>query len=102
MKYLVLLVIFSFSIVVASDAKIEIQSESFVEGPTIRLSEIAKFYDLSKAQTAKLSDLALGDAPEFGEVRSFSSRAISEMLRSKLEDNDLRIEIPSSIVVKNV
>jgi flagellar basal body P-ring formation protein FlgA len=102
MRYLVLAFnILSLSLW-ASDANIEIQSESFVEGPTIQLHEIAKFHNLSKAQMAKLSDLALGDAPEFGEVRSFSSRAISEILRSKLEDTDLKIEIPSNIVVKNV
>ncbi len=85
----------------ASEGKIKILPESFVQGPTIQLGEIATFDNLSANQVAKIKYLKLADAPSFGEARSFSSQALAELLRAKIKDNGLQLQIPSTVVVKS-
>jgi len=102
MKTVTIIFLFCQSLFASSDANIIIFPEAFVQGPTIRLYEIAKFQNMSRQQLAKIKDIDLADAPQFSEVLSFSSEAIAEMLRSKLNDNNLKFEIPSNISIKNL
>jgi len=68
----------------------------------IRLSDIAKLEGFAKAMQKKLKAIVLGNAPEVGEKRIFTNRAIAEILRKNLNSEDKpQFKIPRKIVIEN-
>jgi flagella basal body P-ring formation protein FlgA len=85
----------------AAKATVDVLAQAYVEHEQIFLKDIAKTENIAPELQAKLDAIVIGDTPKEGEVRSFSSYAISEIIRYNLR-NDLpliALKIPSEVRV---
>jgi flagella basal body P-ring formation protein FlgA len=85
----------------AAKATVDVLSQAYVENEQIFLKDIAKTQNVSPELQAKLDSVIIGDTPKEGEVRSFSSYAISEIIRYNLKSDlpMLSLKIPSEVRV---
>ena len=73
-------------------------------GTEITLGQIAEFKNLSTSDQQHLSKIVLGDLPQKGESRVFTSFAISQIFRTHLNRSKypkMQLKIPSQIKVEN-
>lgn len=86
---------------IAAKATVDVLAQSYVESEQIFLKDIAKIDNISPDLQAKLNTVVIGDTPKEGEVRSFSSYAISEIIRYNLKSDlaTLALKIPSEVRV---
>lgn len=85
----------------AAKAKVDVLSQVYVESEQIFLKDISTSENISPELQAKINSIVIGDAPKEGEIRRFSSYAISEIIRYNLK-NDLpgiSLKIPSEVKV---
>ncbi len=101
-KHLAFILILIFGInALASKAKVDVLSQVYIENDKILLKDITQVENLSPEIAAKINSIVIGDSPKEGEIRRFSSYAISEIIRYNLR-NDLdriAIKIPSEVKV---
>jgi flagella basal body P-ring formation protein FlgA len=97
---LVLILIFGIN-ALAAKAKVEVLPQVYVSNEHILLKDITKSENVSPELQTKINSIVIGDTPKEGEVRSFSSYAISEIIRYNLrsEIENLIIKIPSEVKV---
>lgn len=101
-KHLVLVLILIFGInAFAAKAKMDVLSQVYVDHEQIFLKDIAQTENLSPEIQAKVQSIVIGDSPKEGEIRSFSSYAISEIIRYNLRNElaQISLKIPSEIKV---
>lgn len=99
-----LLVSFGFSPIgsaVAESAEAQgvvvISADPSVQGPEIRLAEIARFDALAPERVARLAELSLGRSAAPSRARPFSGAALR--LRVLEVDPDVRVEVPDEVRV---
>lgn len=85
----------------AAKSKVEVLSQAYVLNEHILLKDITKTENVAPELQAKINSIVIGDTPKEGEVRSFSSYAISEIIRYNLrnEIENIIIKIPSEVKV---
>lgn len=101
-KHIILVLILVFGInAFAAKAKMDVLAQVYVENEQIFLNDITKTENLSPELQAKLNAIVIGDAPKEGEIRRFSSYAISEIIRYNLRSDlpQIALKIPSEIKV---
>jgi hypothetical protein len=101
-KHLIFILILIFGInALASRAKVDVLSQVYVESDKILLKDITKSENISPELEAKINAIVIGDAPKEGEIRRFSSYAISEIIRYNLKNDidQIALKIPSEIKV---
>ena len=99
---LTLLVLVLFGInAFASKAKMDVLSQVYVESDQILLRDITQTENLSPELQSRLNTIVIGDAPKEGEMRRFSSYAISEIIRYNLRNDlpQIALKIPSEVKV---
>ncbi|HEX4923333.1 MAG TPA: flagellar basal body P-ring formation chaperone FlgA [Bdellovibrionales bacterium] len=69
----------------AAEVAIEVHPKNLVKGERLTLGDIAEFKGFNAAETASLKSIALGNAPGYGEKRSYSNQALTEILRAHLK-----------------
>lgn len=101
-SFITLLFLILFSInALASKAKVDVLSQVYVESDQIMLKDITQSENVSPELEAKLNTIVIGDAPKEGEIRRFSSYAISEIIRYNLRNDlaQISLKIPSEVKV---
>lgn len=101
-KHIILILILIFGVnAFAAKAKVDVLSQVYVESEQIFLKDITKTENVSAELQEKLNSIVIGDAPKEGEIRSFSSYAISEIIRYNLRSDlpQIALKIPSEIKV---
>lgn len=85
----------------ASKAKMDVLSQVYVESDQIMLRDITQTENISPELKTKLDTIVIGDAPKEGEIRRFSSYAISEIIRYNLRNDlpQIALKIPSEVKV---
>lgn len=102
MKVLITLFLSFVFYATASASTIVIKSKAKVVGEKhISLYSLVKTKTLSAVMKSKLKKVILSDAPQKGERRIFTSRAISQALRSKIKDKSIKFVIPKHVIVEN-
>lgn len=96
----VLMLIFGIN-AVAAPANLTILSRVYVDGDTIYLKDIVDASEIPETLKSKIDAIVIGDSPKEGEVRNFSSYAISEIIRYNLKADmiHVRLKIPSIIKI---
>lgn len=90
-----------FSLCSYGQPEISIRAKSFVDGTKITFGDIADFKEFSTENQKFVSEIEISDAPSAGEVRTFTSFGLSEILRYNLADvSDIKIVIPQEITVR--
>lgn len=85
----------------AAKATVDVLPQVYVSGDHILLKDITKTKNISPELQTKINSIVIGDTPKEGEVRSFSSYAISEIIRYNLRNDidDITLKIPSEVKV---
>ncbi len=86
---------------IAAPSNLTILSRAYIEGDKIYLKDIVDSSQLSDAMKERISSIVIGDTPKEGEIRNFSSYAISEIIRYNLKAEmiNVRLKIPAVIKV---
>ncbi len=97
---IILILIFGLN-AFAAKARMDVLSQVYVENEQIFLNDITKTENISPELQTKLNTIVIGNTPKEGEVRSFSSYAISEIIRYNLRSDLslITLKIPAEIKV---